>query len=107
LLVRDADDHRRYVNLNGQQLQQLRQAASVESSAAMEGWELTTTEGDLPENVHGVYLTSNSFVHFGVPTLVGRGLLPSDAPEGQDPENVAVLGYQFWQKTLRRRSRQS
>jgi len=98
LLVRDADDHRRYVNLNGQQLQQLRQAASVESSAAMEGWELTTTEGDLPENVHGVYLTSNSFVHFGVPTLVGRGLLPSDAPEGQDPENVAVLGYQFWQR---------
>ena len=98
LLVRDAGGNRRYVNLNGQQLRQLRQAASVESSAAMEGWELTTTEGDLPENVHGVYLTSNSFVHFGVPTLVGRGLLPSDAPEGQDPENVAVLGYQFWQR---------
>jgi len=51
----------------------------------MEGWELTTTEGDLPENVHGVYLTSNSFVHFGVPTLVGRGLLPSDAPEVRIP----------------------
>jgi len=33
-----------------------------------------------------------------VPTLLGRGLLPSDAPEGQDPENVAVLGYQFWQR---------
>src|SRR6202158_1557674 len=98
LLVRDNGGNRRYVNLNGPQLQQLRQAASVESSAAMEGWELTTTEGDLPENVHGVYLTSNSFVHFGVPALVGRGLLPSDAPEGQDPENVAVLGYQFWQR---------
>jgi len=33
-----------------------------------------------------------------VPMLLGRGLLPSDAPEGQDPENVAVLGYQFWQR---------
>jgi len=45
-----------------------------------------------------VYLTSNAFIHFGVPTLLGRGLLPSDAPEGQDPENVAVLGYRFWQR---------
>src|ERR1700676_2915431 len=98
LLVRDNGGNRRYVNLNGPQLQQLRQAASVESSAAMDGWELTTTEGDLPENVHAVYLTSNTFIHFGVPALLGRGLLPSDAPEGQGPENVAVLGYQFWQR---------
>jgi putative ABC transport system permease protein len=98
LVVRDANGNRRYANLNGPQLQQLRQASCVESSAAMDGWELTTTEGDLPENAHAVYLTSNSFVHFGVPTLLGRGLLPSDAPEGQDPENVAVLGYQFWQR---------
>jgi len=98
LVVHDANGNRRYVNLNGPQLQQLRQATSVESSAAMDGWDLTTTEGDLPENVQGVYLTSNAFVHFGVPTLLGRGLLPSDAPEGQDPENVVVLGYQFWQR---------
>jgi predicted permease len=98
LLIRDAGGNRRYVNLTGPQLQQLRQASCVESSAAMEAWELTTTEGDLPENVHAVYLASNAFLHFGVPTLLGRGLLPSDAPEGRDPENVAVLGYQFWKR---------
>src|SRR5712692_548632 len=98
LVVHDTNGNRRYVNLNGPQLQQLRQATSVESSAAMDGWDLTTTEGDLPENVQGVYLTPNAFVHFGVPTLLGRGLLPSDAPEGQDPENVVVLGYQFWHR---------
>jgi predicted permease len=98
LTVRDNAGNRRFVNLNGPQLQQLRQARSVESAAAMEGWNLTTTEGDLPEDVQAVYLTSNAFIHFGVPTLLGRGLLPSDAPEGQDPENVAVLGYQFWQR---------
>jgi putative ABC transport system permease protein len=98
LVVRDNGGNRRYINLDGPQLQQLRQAASIESSAAMDEWELTTTEGDLPENVHAVYLTSNAFIHFGVPTLLGRGLLPSDAPEGQGPENVAVLGYQFWQR---------
>src|SRR5882762_10501215 len=98
LVAHDASGNRRYINLNGPQLQQLRQAASVESSAAMEGWDLITTEGDLPEDVLGVYLTSNSFIHFGVPPLLGRGLLPSDAVDGQDPESVAVLGYQFWQR---------
>src|SRR5712692_4433154 len=56
LVVHDTNGNRRYVNLNGPQLQQLRQATSVESSAAMDGWDLTTTEGDLPENVQGVYL---------------------------------------------------
>src|SRR6266436_4861384 len=98
LVVRDANGNRRYVNLNGPQLQNLRQASCIESSAAMDVWELTTTDGHLPENVHAVYLTSNTFVHFAVPPLLGRGLVPSDAPEGQDPDNVAVLGYQFWQR---------
>jgi putative ABC transport system permease protein len=98
LVVHDAGGNRRFVNLNGPQLQQLRQASSVEGVAAMEGWNLTTTEGDLPEDVQAVYLTSNAFNYFGVPMLLGRGLLPSDGPDGQDPENVAVLGYQFWQR---------
>src|SRR5712664_625379 len=98
LAVHDNAGNRRFVNLNGPQLQQLRQARAVESAAAMEGWNLTTTEGDLPEDVEAIYFTSNAFNFFGVPMLLGRGLLPSDAPEGQDPENVAVLGYQFWQR---------
>ena len=98
LVVHDNAGNRRFVNLNGPQLRELRQATSVESVAAMDEWDLTTTEGDLPENVQAVYLTSNAFIHFGVPALLGRGFLPSDAPEGQDPENVAVLGYQFWQR---------
>src|SRR6266704_1038213 len=98
LTIHDSGGNRRFINLNGPQLQQLRRANCIESSAAMEGWNLTTTEGDLPEDVQAVYLTSNAFIHFGVPALLGRGLLPSDAPDGQDPENVAVLGYQFWQR---------
>ena len=98
LVVHDNSGNRRFVDLTGPQLQQLRQTSCVESVAGMEDWNLTTTEGDLPEDLQGVYFTSNAFVHFGVPTLLGRGLLPSDAPEGQDPENVAVLGYEFWQR---------
>src|SRR5437879_8282095 len=97
LAVHDSTGNRRFVNLNGPQLQQLRQARSVESAAAMDGWNLTTTEGDLPEDGQAVYFTSNAFNFFGVPMLLGRGLLPSDAAQAQDPENVAVLGYPFWQ----------
>jgi putative ABC transport system permease protein len=98
LVFHDNTGNRGWANLNGPQLQQFRQASCVESVAAMDEWDLTTTEGDLPENVQAIYLTSNAFIHFGVPTLLGRGFLPSDAPDGQDPENVAVLGYQFWQR---------
>ena len=29
---------------------------------------------------------------------VGRGLIPSDAIDGQDPQPVTVLGYKFWQR---------
>ena len=47
---------------------------------------------------NAVYFTGNGFNHFGVPALVGRGLIPADAPEGQDPQPVAVLGYKFWQR---------
>ena len=34
----------------------------------------------------------------GVPPALGRGLIPSDAIDGQEPQPVAVLGYKFWQR---------
>jgi predicted permease len=98
LVVHDNSGNPRWVSLTGPQLQQFRQAQSVESVAAMDEWNLTTTGGDLPEDVTAVYFTGNAFTHFGVPTLLGRGILPADAPEGRDPQPVAVLGYQFWQR---------
>jgi len=30
--------------------------------------------------------------------MMGRGLSPSDAPDGQEPQPVVVLSYKFWQK---------
>jgi putative ABC transport system permease protein len=80
------------------QLQQLRQANSVESVLAQTNWELSTSGNDLPEDVRAVFLTTNASSFFGVPALLGRGLLPSDAPEGQDPQPVVVLSYSFWQR---------
>jgi len=98
LVVKDKGGNQRWIGLSGPQLQQFRKANSVESAAALDEWNLTTTGGDLPEDLTAIYFTGNAFNHFGVPMLLGRGLLPTDAPEGQDPQPVAVLGYQFWQR---------
>jgi hypothetical protein len=87
-----------WAGFTGPQIQQLRQAKSIESVIAEDDWNLTTTDSDVPDDVAGCYLTSNAFDHFGVPALLGRGLIPSDAPDGQDPQPVAVLSYQFWQR---------
>jgi len=34
----------------------------------------------------------------GVPPALGRGLQPSDALDGEDPQAVVVLSYKFWQR---------
>jgi putative ABC transport system permease protein len=98
LVLRDNGGNPNWVSVTGPQLQQLRKASPIESAAGMDEWNLTLTGGELPEDVTAIYFTGNAFNHFGVPMLYGRGILPADAPEGQDPQPVAVLGYQFWQR---------
>jgi predicted permease len=83
--------------LTGPQYLQYRKTKSVESTMAADIRDMTTT-GELPENVHVHFFTGNGFNFFGVPALLGRELIPGDAPEGQDPQPVAVLGHKFWQR---------
>jgi predicted permease len=98
LRLQDKASNDHYVIMSGQQLQQLRQARSIESIMAITWWNLTTTDGDLPEDVQGVAVSADSSNHFGIPALKGRWFLPSDAPPGEDPQRVAVLNYEFWQR---------
>jgi predicted permease len=98
LALRDTTGRFRYPGLNGSQLDQLRQAGSIESVVGEDFWNLTTTDGDIPEDVVASYVTPNAPNHWGVPALMGRWLIPADAPAGQDPARVVVLGYQFWQR---------
>ena len=98
LVLKDKAGNKHWPGLNGPQIRQIRQARSIESVAGEDEWNLTTTDEDLPEDVAGVYMTPNATTHFGVPALFGRGLIPSDAPDGQDPQPVAVLGHKFWQR---------
>ena len=86
------------VYLNGAQIQTLRQSPVVESVLAMDYQALMLTGQDLPENVNTVSLISNGFQDLGVPPILGRGLWPSDAVDGQDPRPVALLSYRFWRE---------
>ena len=94
----DPAGHERYAGLNGTQMEQLRQAKSIESIAGMDQWNLTTTDSDLPEDVRASYLSPDDPSHWGIPALMGRWLMPSDAPFGKDPQPVVVIGYKFWQR---------
>ena len=87
--------------LSATQADLLRQAQSIEDITLMDWWNLTTTGGDLPEDVKANYQSPNAPNHFGVRALMGRWLIPSDAPPGESPQPVVVLTYQFWQRYYR------
>ncbi len=81
--------------LTDAQWQAIRKSPAVEDAFASEGWSLTVTGRDLPEDVNATYFTSNAFEFLGVPAALGRGLLPSDSVDGQDPQPVVVLSDKF------------
>src|ERR1700676_3491228 len=88
----------RFAGLSGQQMDQLRRAKSIEDVTLMDWWNLTTTDGDLPEDVQAMYIDPNAPNHWGIRAQMGRWLIPSDAPPGQTPQPVVVLTYHFWQR---------
>ncbi len=98
IALKDKAGNYRYPGLTGPQIELLRKAAAIESVVGEDGWNLTTTDGDLPEDVVAGYVTPNAPNHWGTPALKGRWLAPSDAPTGKEPERVVVLGYRFWQR---------
>jgi len=84
--------------LTGPEIRQLRQASPVEDLLATQGWNLIITGSDIPEDVRGLYFSGNGFQFFGIPAMLGRYILPSDAPDGEDPQPVAVLSHNFWRR---------
>jgi predicted permease len=94
----NAAGQRNGFGLTAGQWQILRKSPVVEDAFISDGWSLTVTGKDVPEDVEAGFFSSNSFNFFGVPAYLGRGLLPSDAIDGQDPSPVVVLSYKFWQR---------
>jgi len=98
LVVKNQAGEDRYIALTGRQIQELRKSPVIEDFVGFDYRSLMVTGHDLPEDVQGTGFTSNAFNFFGVPPLLGRGLVPSDAIDGQDPQPVVVLSYKFWQR---------
>jgi putative ABC transport system permease protein len=97
-LLDKAGEESNWSGLTGPQIRQLRRTNSIEDVVAMNGWNLTVTGADVPEDVQGSYLTPGAFQFLGLPAMLGRTFLASDAPDGQEPQQVVVLGYKFWQR---------
>jgi putative ABC transport system permease protein len=98
IALKDKAGNDRFPGLSGPEIERLRQVSAIESIVGEDGWNLTTTDGDLPEDVVAAYITPNAPSHWGTTAWKGRWLVPSDAPTGKEPERVVVLGYRFWQR---------
>jgi predicted permease len=84
--------------LTGPQIRQLRQTHAVEDVVASNYTSQTVTGSDLPDGATVVEMTGSHFQFLGLSPLLGRYFIPADAPDGKDPQPVAVLGYKFWQR---------
>jgi predicted permease len=87
--------------LTGPQIRQLRQTHAVEDVVASNYTNQTVTGGGVPDDVIAIQMTGSHFQFLGLTPLLGRYFVPSDAPDGQTPQPVAVLSYKFWQRHYR------
>jgi predicted permease len=97
-LIDKTGNDREGIGVTGPQADILRQTNSIEDVTLLDYWNLTTTDGDLPEDVKANFISPNAPNHFGTPAFMGRWLIPSDAPAGETPQPVVVLTYAFWQR---------
>jgi predicted permease len=88
-------------DLTGPQIRQLRQTRAVEDVVASSFSNQAITGSDVPDDVRLIEMTGSHIQFLGLPPLLGRYFVPSDAPDGQDPQPVAVLSFKFWQRHYR------
>src|SRR5215475_13934159 len=85
-------------NPNGPQIRELQKLPVIDSLLVMDYRAKTLTGREFPENVNVIGLIGSGFSDLKMSLFLGRGILPSDAIDGQDPAPVAVLSYEFWRK---------
>src|SRR5664279_4790790 len=71
LTVKTKTGQTRWLGFTGPQFQKIRESPAIESAFAQEDWNLTTTGGELPEDVGAIYFTGDAFNQLGVPALLG------------------------------------
>src|SRR5260370_19030608 len=88
-------------DLPGPEIRQLRQTHAVEDVVASSFSNQAITGSDVPDDVRLIEMTGSHIQFLGLPPLLGRYFVPSDAPDGEDPQPVAVLSFKFWQRHYR------
>ncbi len=88
-------------DLTGPQIRQLRRTQAVEDVVASSFSNQAITGSDVPDDVRLLEMTGSHIQFLGLPPLLGRYFVLSDAPDGQDPQPVAVLSFKFWQRHYR------
>lgn len=91
----DSAGHDGIRGLTGPQIRQLRQTHAAEDIPAFSFTSQTITGSDVPDDVDTIMMTGSAFQFLGLSPLLGRYIVLSDAPDGQDPQPVAVLSYKF------------
>jgi putative ABC transport system permease protein len=99
--ITDSAGHEGTWGLTGSQIRQLRQTHAVEDVVVANYTNQTLTGTDVPDDAIVVEMTGSHFQFLGMSPLLGRYFNPADAPDGKDPQPVAVLGYKFWQRHYR------
>jgi predicted permease len=82
---------------NGPELDELKQAKSVDEVFGQNNRTVTMTGNQIPVSVQMGEYTLNLFEYMKVPPLLGRQFTSSDVTDGKASQ-VAVLGYLFWKK---------
>src|ERR1700744_1262297 len=96
--LRDPQGNDSPMGFSGPEVSQMRQLKSFESIVALQNQNPNTTNGDLPEDIRCLIVNPDYPNHFGVAPLLGRWIIPSEAPPGREPAAVVVLSYRFWQR---------
>jgi len=78
------------------ELDHFRQTRSVESILAQNDESMVATDGEIPQSVKVLEISSGGFDVLGAPPLMGRLFTASEAPTGVAPPPVAVISYLFW-----------
>src|SRR5271154_3409679 len=99
--ITDSAGHEGTWGLTGPQIGQLRQTHAVEDVVGSSSSEETITGSDVPDDARVLEMTGSHIQFLGLPPLLGRYFVLSDAPDGQDPQPVAVLSFKFWQRHYR------
>lgn len=98
LLIFSEESGRQWINLNGPQIREVEKIPVFDNPLVMDYHAMTLTGREFPENVNTINMIGTGFTDLRMALFTGRGILPSDSINDQDPQPVAVLSYEFWRK---------